>query len=72
MMCPVNDQQWVLSRTKIHMKNQGWQDHQGGQEKIEDVQIDRDGPLLSVGVQNPIHALHECQLMLVVQHQLRR
>lgn len=71
-MCPVYDQQGVLLSTEIHMKNQGWQDHQGGQEKMEEVRIDRDGPLLPVDVQAPSHALHEFQCMLVMQHQLRR
>ena len=69
-MCLANDQQWVHLWMEMHMKNQGWKDHQGGQEKMEEVRIDRDGPLLPVDVQAPIHALHECQLMLVMQHQL--
>jgi len=41
------------------MKNMGCQDNQGGEEKIEEVQTDRDGILMLVDVQDPIHTLHE-------------
>jgi len=39
---------------------------------MEVVQTHRDGPLLPMDVQAPSHALHDCQRMLVVQHQLHR
>lgn len=54
-----NDQQWVRPWMEIHIKNLGWQDCQGGQEKMEEVQTDRGGPLLLMDVQAPSHTLHE-------------
>jgi len=49
-VCPVNDQQWVHSWMEMHMKKQGWHDHQGCHKKMEEVRIDMDGPLLLVDV----------------------
>lgn len=53
------------------MKNQGWPDQHGCQEKME-VRTYMDSPPLSVDVQYPHHALHECMHLLFMQHQLCR